>query len=252
MRWNCTPGIAAVASSVVGWQLLAWVGALEGSILPSPIEVAGAGIEGIREGFVLEDMRASLFRLMPGLFLGATLGGVFGVLTGRSRLFGAVLGPLLHVARALPTVALIPIYIQFLGISELCKILIVTTGVFFPVWLSSHQGALQVPREYLDLSRSLNLGSWRLTTRVVIPATLPFFVAGVRVGIGYSYVMVFISEWVGATSGVGYRLALAHVVSRLDLMVFCLAELGLLSFLTDAGFHKLARRALPWSAYTNE
>jgi ABC-type nitrate/sulfonate/bicarbonate transport system permease component len=242
--------------SLVAVALLWWaidrIGLLSAIQLPGPEEIVRVARDGLRKGYLFQDLKASLSRLVPGLFLGALLGAMVGVLTGRVGILAAMVSPTLHMWRALPTVALVPILVKVLGIDEAAKLLIIATGVFFPVWVSTHTGATLIERRYLDLARTMDLPLLHRYTKIIVPATIPFIVAGTRTGIAAGYVMLFIAEWIAADAGIGYRIAIGHTVSRVDLMVLGLIELAALAYATDYLFGAWARRAMPWLPQTNE
>jgi len=245
-RRDLLVGVASPAMVVLAWLYLGHVGALERSVLPSLPRVVDAASEGVRTGFLWSDLRWSLSRVLPGIVIGSILGAAFGMLTGRVRLFAAALGPLFHVGRALPAVALVPLFIGLFGIGETGKVLVIAFGVFWPVWISAHIGAQLVGQTYLDLARNYEFPVRERFVRVLLPASLPFFVSGIRTGIGVAFVMLFIGEWIGAASGVGYRIGIGHTVGRGDLMVLGLIELGLLALVTDQLFARVTRYVFPW------
>lgn len=126
------------------------------------------------------------------------------------------------------------------------KTFIVVWGVFFPVWINTHEGVRQVDRGFIEAGQNLGYTTLQMYTRVYLPATAGYICAGTRQAIAIAYVMVFIAEWLGANRGVGYQLSVAHVVGATDHMLVGLVVLGTLAFLTDAGFRIVVRIALPW------
>jgi ABC-type nitrate/sulfonate/bicarbonate transport system permease component len=243
---------ASLGAVVLLWWVSDRIGLLSAIHLPGPAEIALAARDGLRKGYLVQDLKASLLRLVPGLLVGVLLGSTVGVLTGRVRILAAMVSPTLNMWRALPTVALVPILVKLLGIDEFAKLLIIATGVFFPVWISTHTGATLVERRYLDLARTMDLPRLHRYTKVIVPATVPFIVAGTRTGIAIGYVMLFIAEWIAADAGIGYRIAIGHTVSRVDLMVLGLLELAVLAYTTDCLFSAWVRRTLPWLPQTND
>lgn len=235
-----------IAVFLFAWQGIFSLGWVKETVVPSPgqlIEVVRE--EGMRD-LLLQDLAQTLKRVLPGLVLGLTSGWVVGLLTGRVGVLAAVLGPILHMWRALPAVALIPLFIQFLGIGEMSKIVIVWIGTFFPVWVATHEGASGVRPDYIELADNLRFTRSEFLIRIVWPSTLPYAIAGARTGIGIAFTMIFVAEWVGADSGIGYRISLAHIVSRMDLMVLGLVELGLLAYISDASFKWASGSVFPW------
>jgi ABC-type nitrate/sulfonate/bicarbonate transport system permease component len=187
-----------------------WLGFLADTIIPTPGSIFLAAIEGNNRNFLWRDLWVSIMRVIPALLIGSFLGAVTGVVSGRVRLLGETIGPILHIWRALPAVALAPLFIQLFGINETSKIIIIASGVFFPVWVNTHQGAGLVHRTYLDISKSFELSIWSFYRNIVIPSTIPFTIAGIRNGIAMAYIMLFVAEWIGASNGIGYRISIAQ------------------------------------------
>lgn len=237
---------------LLSWHLLDVVGLLEGTIFPSVQELFLALVEAQKKDFLLGDLTISLRRVIPGLAVGSFLGACLGVATGRVFLLSLSLGPGLHFLRALPAVALVPVFIQLFGINEFSKFIMIAVGTFFPVWINAHEGASLVDRRYIDLAACFKLSKVGIFLNIIIPWTVPFVIAGVRTAIGLSYIMLFVSEWIGASSGIGYRISSAYTVYRMDLMMLSLVELGALAYLTDFFFGRIVRYILPWLEYTSE
>ena len=247
-----SPQAASIASFVLLWQMAGWLGFLADTIIPTPRSIFLAAIEGNNKNFLWRDLWVSIMRVIPALLIGSFLGAVTGVVSGRVRLLGETIGPILHIWRALPAVALAPLFIQWFGINETSKIIIIASGVFFPVWVNTHQGAGLVHRTYLDISKSFELSTWYFYRNIVIPSTIPFTMAGIRNGIAMAYIMLFVAEWIGASNGIGYRISIAHIVFRMDLMCLGLLELGLLAFLTDYAFIRSSNRLFPWLEHARQ
>jgi len=126
------------------------------------------------------------------------------------------------------------------------KYFLVFWGVFFPVWVNSHLGVASVEQRYLWAARSLGAKDWRLIWEVVLPASLPFIIAGMRVGIGLAFLNLVAAEMSGASAGLGYRVSASHLVFRSDKMIAALVTLGILGAISDGAFRYLAGKVAPW------
>lgn len=235
-----------VMVTVAGWQILDWVGYLESKTLPTISDVAETIVAGYHEGYLVTDLKASMKRLCLGFMVGSIAGILMGLWTGRSRIGAILIAPSFNGWRALPAVALAPLLIRVLGIDEPARITIISIGVFFPVWLNSHIGAGLVSAKYLELGATLRLGRVKRFLHIIFPASIPLIVAGLRAGLGIAFVMMFISEYISSNSGIGYRISLGFTVSRNDLIVAGLVQLGAIAFLVDEIFVFVSTRALPW------
>lgn len=215
-------------------------------LFPGPVAVFRALITWAEDGTLLSDVLASLGRVGSGLVLGGTLGLGVGLVSGRIHWLSESMGAVVNALRAVPPVAIVPLAILWLGISESSKIFLVGWGAFFPVWLNTHLGVSRVDRTVEWSARSLGAVGLPFVWKVILPAALPQILAGVRLGIGIAYICVFVAELAGAHQGVGFRIATAHLVFRTDLMLAGLVVLAILGALTDAAFVRLVRTITPW------
>jgi NitT/TauT family transport system permease protein/sulfonate transport system permease protein len=143
-------------------------------------------------------------------------------------------------------VAIIPFVIVWLGIGETAKLFSISFAVFFPVWVNTHFGASNIPSHYLQTTAILTNSLLKKWFKVVLPASLPFIVAGVRVGVGVAFIMVFVSELAGSSSGLGYLMSISQLTYRMDNLLAGLFVLGFLGAMTDYVFVKATRRLFPW------
>jgi ABC-type nitrate/sulfonate/bicarbonate transport system permease component len=200
----------------------------------------------ITAGTLFSDLRDSLWRLLAGLLVGSAVGIFIGLLTGRIKLFTIALSPIIQILRPLPAVAIIPLVIVWFGIDEGAKIFSISFAVFFPVWINTHIGARQIPRAFLWGAKLLTTSSTKIFREVVFPAALPFTIAGIRTGIAIAFIMVFVSELAGASSGLGYRISITHLAYRIDEMIAALAVLGALGAIADQLFVFATHKFFPW------
>ncbi len=231
---------------LAAWEMISRSSLVNAALFPPPSKVMSALIEMIKSGEMFRDMRASYLRLIVGLTGGVSVGMLLGLLTGRMKLAADLLTPLIQILRPLPPVAIIPLVIVWFGIGEPAKVFSIGFAVFFPVWINSHLGAQQVPQRLLWSAATLTKSKWRTFSQVIFPAALPFIVAGLRVGIALSFVMVFVAELTGASEGIGYQISTAHLAYRIDKMMAALAVLGASGALADYLFAVGIVKVYPW------
>lgn len=236
----------AILVALVLWEAISRCGAINPRLFPPPSAVALALRQWAVSGDLIRDVAGSLWRIVVGLLLGGSIGIGLGLLTGRFRHFRRWLAPVIQVLRPLPPVAIVPLVIVWLGIGDGAKFFSIAFAVFFPVWINVHVGAASIPVNYLRSARLLSKSRMRLLFRVVLPATASFAVAGIRTGIAIAFIMAYVTELAGASSGIGYRISITHLAYRIDGMVAALAVLAALGALTDLAFSRATRRLLPW------
>lgn len=240
--WTILPFVIVL----VLWESLARVGIYNARLFPAPTTIVRAFGEMISTGDLIRDLFASIARALVGFIAGAVLGVSIGVLTGRSHIWRYFLHPILQSLRSIPSIGLLPLAILFFGLDEISKYFLVFWGVFFPVWINSHLGVAGVNQRYIWAARSLGANQSRLMWEVVLPASLPLIIAGMRVGIGLAFLNLVAAEMSGASAGLGYRVSASHLVFRSDKMIAALVALGTLGAASDGIFRFLAGKIAPW------
>lgn len=241
-----------IISALVLWELISRSGFVSPSLFPPPSRVAVALWGMITAGTLFSDLQDSLWRLAAGLFIGSAVSVIVGLLTGRVKSFATAFSPVIQILRPLPSVAIIPLVIVWFGIDDGAKIFSIAFAVFFPVWINTHIGALQIPRDFLWSAKLLTNSSAKIFREVVFPAALPFTIAGIRTGIAIAFIMVFVSELAGASSGLGYRISVTQAAYRIDQMIAALIVLGALGAIADQLFVFGTRKLFPWIKFSSK
>jgi ABC-type nitrate/sulfonate/bicarbonate transport system permease component len=195
---------------------------------------------------LLINIRISLVTLIPGLFFGIFFGIFWGLLTGYYKFFDFFLSPVLNFIRAIPPIALAPIFIIVIGIGYSSKVAIVSLGVFFPVWINTYQGIKNTSEKIKMFCNDFKLSPFKKFFKILLPNTTPYIVSGIRVSIAASLIMLFISEWIASTRGIGYFMSLAHTLNNLDDLLVGVLILGLISLLIDFVFINAIKLFFPW------
>jgi NitT/TauT family transport system permease protein len=230
----------------VVWEAGSRAGFISNRLIPAPSQVGEAAWELLNDGILLRDIYWSSRRAIAGMVTGSLLGIVVGLFTGRVLAVRLLLEPVIQVLRPIPGIAWIPFAILWFGVGEIPKLFIISLGVFFPVWLSTHVGVMATRSQYVEAAQSLGLERHELFYRVVLPAALPSIVTGLRQGLAIAFILVVAAELTGASSGLGNLISQSHLTFRTDRMLVGLALLGVLGALVDYGFSRLARWLVHW------
>jgi sulfonate transport system permease protein len=234
------------AITLVVWEVGSRLGALPRNWLPAPSDVVLTLIALSKDGALLQHVLATLLRLMLGFGLGAALGSVFGILTGRSARLRSLLDPSLQALRSIPSLAWVPLFLLWLGIGETSKVVLIAVGVFFPVYLNLMGGVLAIDGRLVEVGQLHGLHGWGLARRVLIPATLPAYLTGLRSGLGLGWMFVVAAELMGASRGLGYLLVDGQTTSRPELVIGAIVMFASLGKLTDWGLERVSARAQAW------
>jgi sulfonate transport system permease protein len=222
------------------------LGVFEAYQLPPPPVVLDAAVGLWRRGLLQADVLATVLRVAEGFAIGSLVALVLGTATGLSRRAEEVFEPTLQALRAVPTLAWAPLLLLWLGIDEAPKITLVAIGAFFPVYVNLVAGIKNVDRKLVDVARVFDLRALEIARRVVLPASLPNLLTGLRLGATQAWLFVVVAEFFGASHGLGFRLTDSLQSTRVDLMLVALVCLAVLGKLTDSAIRAIEHRSLRW------
>jgi len=205
-----------------------------------------AAYRGLLSGELTEILGATLYRMLAGYAVGCFLGVLFGLLLGSNRILDWTIRPLIEIQRTLPSPAIIPPLILFLGGGRTLKNFIIMLAVFPPVFVNTYGGVRGLDETLLLTARTFGLSRFDTLRKIVLPATLPAMTAGMRIALSLALIMAVISEMISGASGVGNYLMSMQYAMRADSMyaaVICLAAAG---YLLNRIFLVLERAILHW------
>lgn len=198
------------------------------------------------------DLLPSLRRLAIGYLLCVLIGTAAGLLLGVFRVVAQAVAPFAEFLRALPAVALIPFGILVFGIGDSMKIFIIVAGSVWPILLNTIDGVRGVDREMLEMARAYSVGRWGRVRGIVIPATLPRVMAGMRTSLSIAIILMVVSEMVASRDGVGYFVLESQRRFAISDMWTGIVLLGIIGYLANAGFVQAERRLLRWHRESKE
>lgn len=228
------------------WEVLSVTGVLSPQTLASPANVLSTGRHLIADGELQSNLWVSLHRVFWGLLLGVSLGLVLAVFSGLSHIGEAVVDGPMQIFRALPILALQPLFIVWFGIGEEMKIVLIAFAVAFPIYINTYAGIRGVDQRFVELAHGVRLKRRQLIRRVVLPGALPNFLVGLRFSLAIAWLVLILSEEVNATSGIGYMITQAGLYGETNVIVVGLAVYGVLGLLSDILVRVLERYALAW------
>ncbi|MCM6774725.1 ABC transporter permease [Nocardia sp. CDC159] len=194
----------------------------------------------------IDDILPSLARIVAGFTIATVIGIVAGIAIARSPVLADYLDPILQFCRALPVVALVPVFLAFLKIGTQMEVVTIAFGSVWPVLLNTADGVASVDPLKVDTARAFRLSPRERLTALIIPAALPKIFAGMRIGVSISLILMVISELVGATEGIGYALNNASTSFDLPSLWAAIALLGILGYLLNGLLLLAERRLLSW------
>ncbi|MDX6240868.1 MAG: sulfonate transport system permease protein [Kribbellaceae bacterium] len=228
------------------WSIGSAVGWIDPRVLSAPWTVVTTSGELIADGRLQSNLLTSAQRAFAGLGIGVVLGVALALAAGLSRWGEAVLDGPIQIKRAIPSLALMPLLILWLGIGESMKITTITLGVFVPIYLHTHNGLRSIDSRYVELAQTVGLSRGEFIRRVVLPGALPGFLLGLRFAVTAAWLSLVVVEQINSTSGIGYMMELARTYGQTDIIIVGLVLYGALGLLSDGVVRLIQRKALSW------
>ena len=237
-------GVAALVFAVLAvlWYAATAAGLVRPLFLPSPGQVINRLAELWRSGQLSADISISIYRITLGFLISTVLALPVGVLIGCYRVWEAAIEPFVDFIRYMPVVAFVPLTILWTGTGDSQKFLIIFIGTFFQQVLLVMDNVKSVPREFINLGRTLQMPEWRILQRIVLPSSMPAIWDSMRISLGWAWTWLVVAELVAATSGLGYRITTAQRFFQTDLIFGYLLILGMLGLATDQIMKYAGRR----------
>ena len=245
------------------WQTVSGLGWVNEHVLPSPwavvtrwvaylspaksfAETGGSWLAWIISGELILDATGSMYRVVVGFVIGAGLALPLGLAMGASPRVYAWLNPLAQVLRPIPPIAYIPLAILWFGLGNPPAVFLISIGAFFPVLINTIAGVRHVDGIYLRAARNLGANQTTLFLRVILPASVPYILSGVRIGIGTAFIVVIVSEMIAVNNGLGFRILEAREYFWSDKIIAGMISIGMLGLAIDIGVNKLNNYLLRW------
>ena len=234
----------------ISWEAAVEYRLLDSFYVSSPARVCSRVAAWVSSGEIVVHVGATMSEAVAGLGLGMALGLILAAALIVSGTLRYLLLPLAIASNAIPKYALAPLFILWFGLGYPSKIAMVTSVVFFAVFLTAYEGMQQSNRQlHLHLT-FLGASRWDRIRHISIPSSIPWLVNGVRMAVGFSLSSAIVAEYMGASRGIGYLIE--HSQSFFDStgVMAGLAVVVALALPLDFGLRLGARRLLRWQQST--
>lgn len=202
--------ILAIIIFVLIWELITRLTNIPAFILPSPGQVWERFVQVVQDGTLFRHISVTMLEVGIGLSIGVVFATTLGYLLAKSALFDRLLSPFVVASQAVPIVAIAPLLVLWFGPGMTSKVLVTALTVFFPVLINTVVGIRGVPDELRDLMRSLLATHWQTIRHLEVPAALPVFLGGLRIGATLAVIGAVVGEFVGADRGLGFLVNLGR------------------------------------------
>lgn len=222
------PSITAVVVLLIVWQIICTTELVPSYMLPSPIEVIKAFFSELP--LLVENSVITLQEAFIGLFLGVSVGFSAAVLMDNFNILYKAFYPLLIITQTIPTVAIAPLLVLWLGYEMTPKIVLIVISTFFPVTVGLLDGFKSADTDSIGLLRSMGANRFQVFRYIKFPSAIPQFFSGLRIAAAYSVVGAVISEWLGGFGGLGVymtRVKKAFAFDKMFAVIFLISAISL-------------------------
>lgn len=244
-------GLVSLLVGLLIWYLITRYSGLPNFILPSPLSVWIRFLSAMRDGSLPHNTAITLTEILLGLLVGVGFATFVGYGLAKSRSLEKILSPYLVASQAIPIIAVAPLLVIWLGNGILSKVVICALIVFFPVLVNTIVGVRAVSVALYDLMNSLHATHAQIFWKVEVPASLPVFLGGLRIGATLSVIGAIVGELVGAENGLGFLLQLGDFQYDTPMVFVAVFTLIALALMLYGIVTLLEKRFLKWQERFN-
>lgn len=234
------PPAIAIALFLVIWQIFSW---LPGATLPGPIQV-------VQDTWILIwwpfyrksdidvglfwQILASLQRVAIGYFFAAVVGIALGILVGTNKMMSKALDPIFQLLRTVPPLAWVPISLAALQKNEPAALFVIFITAIWPILINTAVGVRQIPQDYNNVAKVLQLNKKKYFFKILIPSALPYIFTGLRIAIGLAWLAIIAAEIVmSGVAGIGFFIWDAYQTNNLSEVILALVYIGVVGLILD-------------------
>ncbi|SFK75451.1 sulfonate transport system permease protein [Paenibacillus sp. 1_12] len=231
---------------LVLWQILGDLGVFSSTFLPTPLSITSEFQKLIVSGELTQHLSISLQRAVVGFIIGGVSGLVFGFLVGFMQRLEFMLDPSFQMLRMIPHLAIAPLIILWFGFGEVSKIFIIANGAFFPMYINTFIGIRNVDRKFFEVAQVLNFSKTKQIFRLILPASLPGILLGLRLSVSISWLGLVVAELIGSQAGIGFLINYGKQTSDTELIFVGIIIFAVIGKLVDTGVRLLESKWLRW------
>ncbi len=245
-------GLAGIVGFLLLWEAGGRAGVVDRAFFSKPTDIAIAGVNELQSPRFWRDFRVSVIEFWSGYLLAVVTAVPIGLAAGWFRRLQYALDPWLNFFNSLPRIALLPVLVILFGLGIASKVAVVFLGAFFSIVIPTLQGVRTVDRRFVDVATSFRASRRLLFTSVVAPATVPFIITGLRLGVARALIGVVTGELYAATEGLGVMIRRAAEIRQGDRMLFGVLMFTLAGIASVEVIRRIETRFQRWRPSTEE
>ncbi|HZO46072.1 MAG TPA: ABC transporter permease [Xanthobacteraceae bacterium] len=216
-------------------------------LFTTPSAIAKAAVEMIASGELWAYFWPSLKVLMVGFSFAVVFGILTGLMLARFWVIDVAFSVYITFLYSIPSVALVPLIVLWAGYEDTAKVIILFMFAFFPMVINTYQGVKAVDPKLIEVGKAFRCSEWQLWKNIVIPASLPFIVTGLRLSLGRALIGMVLADLYTALSGVGYLISRTAATYQVNRMFVPIVALGLLGVTLTALLRMAEKYVAPWT-----
>jgi NitT/TauT family transport system permease protein len=236
----------SIVAALLIWELVVRIWQLPAFMLPAPLAVARRTFQLLADGSLLYHSLYTLLEVAVGMAIGVVAASILGYLLSKSTTVEKLVAPYIVASQSVPVVAIAPLLVIWLGSGLSSKVLVCALIVFFPVLINTLVGIRTVPEDLRDLMRSLKATQWQTFALLEVPAALPVYLGGLRVGATLAVIGAVVGEFVGADRGLGFLINRARGQYDTATVFVAILTLVLMALILYTLVTKFETRLLSW------
>lgn len=236
--------VAAIAAVLFIWYICSDRELVPAYMLPSPAQVAKAFIHNF--SVMMKQAAVTLQEACFGLFIGIALAFIIAALMDRFTFLHKAVYPILVITQTIPTIAIAPLLVLWMGFGMAPKITLVVITTFFPIAIGLLNGFGAIDKDAVNLMRAMGANRFQIFRYVKLPSAMPAFFAGLRISASYAVVGAVVSEWLGGFEGLGVYMTRVKKAYAFDKMFAVILFISAISLVLMAIVSLLEKAAMPW------
>ncbi|MEM4297224.1 MAG: ABC transporter permease, partial [Nitrososphaerota archaeon] len=238
--------LVPIVMVIVVWEAITRMGLVSTQILPAFSSVLLAAMDLFYSGIVLYHLLISLYRAFGGLAIGIAIGIILGFGMATKKQVKRFFDPLVTLTYPIPKVALVPLTMVWLGVTDQAAIFVVFLACLLPMIVNTYHGVRSVDRVLIWTARSLGTTEQGLFRKVIVPASLPYIFNGIKIALPFSFIVVISVEFVASKAGMGNLIIGYGGLGIYDYMFAVILIFLIFAFAADRIASRLMARTLRW------
>jgi len=199
-----SPNAVRTASIAVFFVIWEYYGRrMDPIFMAPPSAIFDAGLQLIQSGALRKALMETLWPFAVGMALTVIVGTLLGIVIAQWRIMEYILDPFINALYAIPRIALVPLIILWAGLEFVGKVSILVSVAIFPITVNTYAGIRDVRGSMLEIGRAYGATEWQIFSKIIMPAALPFVMAGIRLAVGLAIIGIIVAEFFTAISGLG-------------------------------------------------